>query len=320
MKFSRLVELFRERAEHLAANGETTGKFRSNAYKVAADTIAANTKGTDNATKRIIDTLQISDYMKKTAVYVAKNGVFERPQKQNVDGEEKKIDAVLLSRQLTEFMGVGKVKADELISAGMKNINEIHMKKYKDMLTDATKLFLDKKPLAKIPHEDIRALEPFLIKFEEKEAKVILVGSYRRKKDFSSDIDVMIVSANPDILVDYKNAIANTLNIYPYSVGPDKFSMIIDARTFLKKSDAVYKIDAFRTNPLSEIPMLLYSTGSKEFNIQMRSLAKKRGLLLNQNGLYKKESDGSTTRIANLNTERAYFDYLAMTYKEPWER
>ncbi len=319
MKFNRLVELFREHANELAASSDVNGKFRSNAYRIAADTLAAEAKGTDNVTKRVVDTLSLSDYMKKTAVYVAKNGVFDRPKKPTDEKQPAPAKEPLL-RQLTDFMGIGKVKAEELIEAGLKSINEIHMKKYKDMLTDATKLFLDKRPLSKIPHDDIRSLEPFLTKFEEKEAKVILVGSYRRKTPFSSDIDVMIVSSNADVLVDYKKAIASTLNVYPYSAGADKVSMIVDARTLLKKSDAVYKIDAFRTNPLSEIPMLLYSTGSKEFNIRMRSVAKKRGLLLNQNGLYEKQEDGGMKRVPNLNSERAYFDYLGMTYKEPVDR
>jgi DNA polymerase (family 10) len=85
------------------------------------------------------------------------------------------------------------------------------------------------------------------------------------------------------------------------------------------KKDSIYKLDIFRVLPKDHIPMLLYSTGSKEHNIILRQIAKKKGMLLNQKGLFKKTASGMT-QIDGLNSERAYFTALGLKYKEPKER
>jgi DNA polymerase (family 10) len=313
MLFKRLAELFREHADMLRNSAESSAPYRARSYEAAAAVIEAKTKAEDHATKSAIDSLELTDYMKNTAKYVIANGHF----KKSTETKEEKVDSKMLLRELTDNMGIGLAKAQELIDAGLKKSNQIHMKKFRDLLTDATKLFLDKKPNSKIPNSDIKKLEPYILIAPY---KIKLVGSYRRNKEFSSDIDVMVVDENPDVLAEYKNKLAEKLEVYPYSVGQDKFSLIVDARKLLANSDSVYKIDVFRCSPANEIPMLLYSTGSKEFNIRMRSQAKKKGFLLNQLGLFRKKADGSTERVPDLNTEKDYFDILGMTYLEPHER
>ena len=83
----------------------------------------------------------------------------------------------------------------------------------------------------------------------------------------------------------------------------------------IEPNKKIYKIDVFRTSIEDQIPMLLYSTGSKEFNIVMRGKAKKLGYLLNQKGLFKKGE-----KVDNLTSEKDYFDILGMAYQEPRER
>ena len=220
-------------------------------------------------------------------------------------------------------MGIGAPRAKQLIESGITSINQLKTKKFYNTLPQETKLFISMKPNQKIPHDHIAKLEPYLSTPHLKatklnDFKVTIVGSYRRNKPYSSDIDCMVVSDNPatlDIFLNHLN-LQFKGNVHTYSKGQDKISTIINLQNIVRsKTPVVYKLDAFRTNIADEIPMLLYSTGSKEFNILMRKTAKKKGYLLNQKGLFK---DGKL--VPNLPSEKAYFDILQMDYKAPAER
>ena len=62
--------------------------------------------------------------------------------------------------------------------------------------------------------------------------------------------------------------------------------------------------------------MMLYATGSKGFNIIMRKKAKEMKMLLNQDGLFDRE----TNKPIPTANEHDIFETLGMDYKEPWER
>ena len=59
---------------------------------------------------------------------------------------------------------------------------------------------------------------------------------------------------------------------------------------------------------------MLYFTGSKNFNVQMRNIALARGYSLNEYGLKKDK------KLIMLHSEKEGFDLLGMEYKEPDER
>ncbi len=347
MNFDTLRAMFHDRAVELGESKEPSAKFRSTSYERVAHRLENDFKASDIPTKESIESMDISDYMKKKALEFmngkkktiktkkTKTLKMSKSSKKTVrklsksPSKSPKVSPKASSKspaksnpklikELSEFMGLGPERAKVLIEAGLTKINQIHMKKFKAMLPEETKLFIDLKPLQKIPNEHIKILEPY-IKNLQINADIILVGSYRRGKSFSSDIDVMIVSEDENIIEKFLVKLKEVLDdkVYPYSKGRDKLSLIVDmsASGLLEEKDKVYKIDAFRTTPDDKIPMLLYSTGSKEFNILMRGRAKKKGYLLNQKGLFK---DGK--KINNLNNEEAYFELLEMPYKEPKDR
>lgn len=236
--------------------------------------------------------------------------------------QNKTLDAVSktkLINELSNMIGIGPEKAKKLILEGLSDIKQLNNKKYKDLLPEETKLFMSLKPLREIPHEDIKMLEPYIIDSSKRIGKAYIVGSYRRKKPISRDIDVMLVSNKENALDKYLECIKKELPnaIYPYAKGNDKLSFIIDTSkaNIINTKNNVYKLDVFRTLPEDEVSMLLYSTGSKEHNIMMRQKAKKLGYLLNQKGLFK-----NGEKIKNLNTEEDYFNILGMKYKQPKDR
>jgi DNA polymerase/3'-5' exonuclease PolX len=366
----QLSDAFHNHAVELGESKDPTAKFRSTSYDRVASKIESMSKKS-KLTKADIDKLDISDHMKIIAnkllsggqMKKVKSGNSSKSKTSDIKSSKSKtsdikssrpIDNIKLLKELSEFMGIGKERAKVLIEAGVKNVNSLHMKKYFDLLPEETKLFIKLKPLTKIPHEHIDVLKLYIDSLEKPDLKIRLVGSYRRGKPFSSDIDVMIVSDNENAIDIFYKALSNELDgkVYPYSKGKDKLSLIVDMTDLLeqdmsymdeklikegrrkhdnvsymdeklikegrRKHDNVsyiYKIDVFRTLPEDEIPMMLYSTGSKEFNVGMRGKAKKLGYLLNQKGLFK---DGK--KIENLDTEEDYFNILDMEYKEPKDR
>lgn len=321
----KLAELFHDHAVELGESKEATARFRSTSYdRVASKIESINKKGT--LVKSDIDKLDISDHMKKVANKLLSGGKMKKVKSKTRSkvalktdtNVSKPLDTNKLLKELSEFMGIGTERAKVLIEAGVKNVNSLHMKKYFDLLPEETKLFIKLKPLQKIPHEHIDVLKPYIDSLEKPNLKLTLVGSYRREKPFSSDIDVMIVSSNENAVEIFYKALSDELDgkVYPYSKGKDKLSLIVDMTDLLESDTSyVYKIDAFRTLPEDATPMLIYSTGSKEFNISMRSKAKKLGYMLNQKGLFK---DGK--KIENLNSEEDYFTLLGMDYLEPKDR
>jgi DNA polymerase (family 10) len=73
------------------------------------------------------------------------------------------------------------------------------------------------------------------------------------------------------------------------------------------------QVDIYRTDPENFGAMYLFLTGPQEFNIIMRGMAKRKGMLLNQKGLYDRET---REWIAGENEEEI-FNALGLEWKEP---
>ncbi len=178
--------------------------------------------------------------------------------------------------------------------------------------TIATQIDLLYKPIRRIPRNIINYVEDITKSYK---IPFIYVGSYRRGSSSSSDMDVLIKRNNPlpsDFIETLNKKIGTYVYFYePYALGDSKISVILN----VKKYKVNVKMDIFITNKLEYPFALLYSTGSKEFNIMMRSRCKKMGLLLNQKGLYK--SDGT---LINCVSEKDIFEAIGMVYISPLKR
>ena len=73
------------------------------------------------------------------------------------------------------------------------------------------------------------------------------------------------------------------------------------------------QVDIYRTDPGNFGAMYLFLTGPQEYNIIMRAKAKRKGMLLNQKGLYIRDT---REFIAGKNEEEIY-DALGLEWKEP---
>jgi DNA polymerase (family 10) len=316
MKNADLLLLLDQKATRISSKRAPTARFRERAYRAVISRIRQNADLDAEVDAQSIKALGLTAHMTdKLIKWIEQN---KRPHAPN------------LVDQLTALVGLGAAKAHALVKAGLKSIDELEQDKWLARLPEETRLDLKYKPIRRIPHELLAELAPLLEidavagDYEEEDLRekvdmgisnriaysTTMVGSYRRKAPFSKDVDIMLVSDTKEAAIEAY--LKYLCSVFPetriYSRGPDKLALL------LVLGDKTIKIDVFATKPASHQAMLLYSTGSKAFNIRMRAIAKRKGLLLNQNGLFKGK------KKLPIESERGFFDELEMEWLEPEAR
>lgn len=175
-----------------------------------------------------------------------------------------------------------------------------------------------------------------------------IAGSYRREKPQSGDLDIVISARGAekrktwDIFMHRINSRSHNVHIMqPFAGNEDKITVLFRVqltnelksdvydlleqhhnRSRITKENAVYiKADIFLTRPDEYVFALLFATGSGKFNVRMRRLAKIRGYLLNQRGLYRRTADKSgILQLVPIKNEHEVFDLLNMRYLLPKDR
>jgi len=134
-----------------------------------------------------------------------------------------------------------------------------------------------------------------------KEVEIIdTAGSVRRKKETIGDVDFLVVSKNPEKVMDFFVSLPGIVKVW--GKGKTKSSVRmkegfdIDLRVVPKKSYGA---------------ALQYFTGSKEHNIALRRIAISKGLKLSEYGLFKGEK-----MIAG-ETEKEIYESLGMEWIPP---
>ena len=99
----------------------------------------------------------------------------------------------------------------------------------------------------------------------------------------------------------------------------EKIPLIPGQAAFVKGKDIIRymiqgeQVDIYRTDPENFGAMLLFLTGPQEYNIILRAKAKRQGMLLNQKGLYTRDT---REFIAGENEEEIY-DAMGLQWKVP---
>ncbi len=179
--------------------------------------------------------------------------------------------------------------------------------------------------LKPIPHETIIEVEKYLNKFD---FKFNICGSYRRKKNTSGDIDVLIEKKDKSL-----KEIIHILTKKKFLVD----HLTEDGGTkymgFCKiKNSHFMRID-IRLVPKESYPFaLLYFTGSKKTNTMMRNQAIKLGFKLNEYSLVKTNvpiypnnnfDKSNMTKVdmpVYFDSEEMIFECLNLTYIKPENR
>jgi DNA polymerase (family X) len=125
-------------------------------------------------------------------------------------------------------------------------------------------------------------------------------GSLRRRKETVRDIDILMVSEKAAKVMDVFVSLPQVKEVLAH--GKTKSS--------IRTSDDI-QVDCRVVDAKSYGAALLYFTGSKNFNIKIRQLAIKKGLKINEYGVFKGE------RFICGGSEREIFSLLGLAYIEP---
>jgi DNA polymerase lambda len=249
-------------------------------------------------------------------------------------------------KELSEIYGIGPVKASEfytlnnitnlkqLIQADKKGTIELsnQMKlgiKYKDQL------------VTKIPRILIASLDIFVydkLTTIDSDFISVICGSYRRCKDFSSDIDILITNKklkSKDDTGKYLKIVLDNLSKYfiidslttsynTHFQGFASFKLIPNLPSDYDKSIFNVKSNVIRLDIIT-IPIqyfysaLMHFTGSGDFNQKMRLHAKSLGYKLSEYGLISTDKSGKETHV-HIGSEQDIFDTLLLKYVSPEKR
>jgi len=210
--------------------------------------------------------------------------------------------------------GVGPVAAKALMQKGYRSIqdlkNALDLSEYK--FTNQQKLGLSHYDdlHTRIHRDEIVSFDKIIQKYANNDKQIVITGSYRRGAKTSGDIDILLTDKN-NFLNDFVQFLKDHFTfVGTLSSGKHKFSglFILDKR--------VRHIDILFVEKEKFYTALLYFTGSKIFNIKMRSRALAKGLSLNEWAL----SDKTGKQSFTITSEKDIFDILDMDYVEPSKR
>ncbi|MBW2981974.1 hypothetical protein KY343_03785 [Candidatus Woesearchaeota archaeon] len=135
--------------------------------------------------------------------------------------------------------------------------------------------------------------------------KIEAAGSLRRKKSTVRDIDIIASSNKPEKIIDTFTKLKNIQKVL--AKGPRKATIILKSGVQLDLR--VFSAESYGAG-------LFYFTGSKNYNIEMRKIAIKKGYKLSEYGLFDKQTG---KRIAG-KTEKEICKKLGVKYLKPEQR
>lgn len=229
-----------------------------------------------------------------------------------------------LVEELTTVIGIGSITALNLIkSYNIKSLGDLKSRVASGdiQVNDKIKLGLayegqfektiKRKYITKIYDEIKKHISIFSI----------VCGSYRRGKETSHDIDILLCDDRLQTLNDVKQS----TRLYKIIKKLKKENIITDDITsehvktkymgFTTYKGKKYRIDIRLIPKESLYTAIVYFTGSYEHNIKMRNKAKKLAYKLSEYGIF-----NVMGKMVEINSEEEVFSVLRMRYLEPYER
>src|SRR3989344_201294 len=145
----------------------------------------------------------------------------------------------------------------------------------------------------------VEEIENHLKKIKEVQ-RVIAAGSFRRRKETVGDVDFLVTSSKPEVVINTFTTLQDIIEVMAKG----------ETRAAIKLKSGL-NVDLRVVPEESYGAALNYFTGSKEHNIALRQIAISKGYKLNEYGLY----DGEK-RIAG-KTEEEIYEALGLRYIEP---
>lgn len=304
-----MAEIFREIAKILQIKGDNP--FRIRAYEKAAQNISDLTQDVAVLARqeRLFDIPGIGEDLADKITEIVDTGRLKA-----CEELKKSIPAGVL--ELLNIPSVGpktaKLLYDELKIQGveglekaikqgrLKGIFGIKEKTVDNMLKgiEVFKRGKERMPL----FQALQAAEEFITglgKMPEVK-KAVCAGSLRRQKETVRDIDILVISGKPAKVMDAFTRIASVRDVLAKG----------DTKSSVRTKEDV-QVDCRVLEEKSFGAALLYFTGSKNFNIKIRQIAIRKGLKINEYGVFRND------RFIGGRTEEEIFKILGLAYIEP---
>jgi DNA polymerase (family 10) len=303
---AEIAAMFDQAAELLEIGGEN--QFRIRAYRRAARTVEGLPKSVGSLLKSGGDLSELPGIGKDLAGKIAdivKTGHFDL-----LDTLKRKLPGDL--GEMAALPGLGpkrikllydrlKVRTVDDLRRAIKTGRLRELRGFGPRMEEKLLGALEKPQPAKrfklaVAEAEAEALAGFL----RHSGRVVVAGSYRRRRDTVGDLDVLVTAkdgaAVGNRLVTYENVAQVVAH------GPTRTTVIL--RSGLQ-------VDVRAVPEESYGAALLYFTGSKAHNIALRGLANQHGWKLNEYGLF-----SGRRRIAGA-TEEDVYEKLGLPYIEP---
>jgi len=220
---------------------------------------------------------------------------------------------------LTNLYGLGPKNIEKLKDHKIYNMSDIN-KSNKHLLSSQALISLKyaKKLYKPIPRKYIMDFENYIksiVKYD-----ITICGSYRRGCETSNDIDILIGDKRiktktmaEKVLKEIIKIINVEDTLFPLETLKTHF------QGYMKYKRKTFRLDIVSI-PYESLPFaLLYFTGSRKNNIEMRKQAKLLGYKLNEYGLWKLINN-TYKRIKNITTEKNIYSKLLLEYDDPTNR
>ena len=135
---------------------------------------------------------------------------------------------------------------------------------------------------------------------EKETERMMVAGSYRRRKETVGDIDILAISGKPGKTMDHFTGFEETRKVL--SKGASRSSLVLNSGL---------QVDLRIVEKQSWGSALLYFTGSKAHSIALRKLGQERNWKLNEYGIFEGKN-----RLAS-QTEKSMYEKLGLRYIEP---
>lgn len=312
MKNKEVAEKLYELASYLEILGEM--RFKINAYIEAARRIENLSMPIENLAKegKLTEIKGIGEGIAKKIVQYLETGKIDK-----LEEVKKKIPPTLI--ELLDIPGIGPRGAYALYQKlGIKNIEDLRKAAIEGKIRELDGFGPKKeenilKALQEAKKKEIRRInlgvalpiaefvKENLIKGAPVE-KIEICGSIRRMKETIGDIDILVTSKNSEKVMDY----FTNMEIVKEVVNRG------DTKSTIITPEGI-QIDVRVVEPISFGAAVQYFTGSKQHNVKIRELAIKRGLKVNEYGVFKIDSD---ERVCGEKEEEVY-DILGLPLIPP---
>lgn len=227
-----------------------------------------------------------------------------------------------------QIYGVGPKKAQDLIKAGHTTIQGLREAATKDpkLLNKNQQIGLRyyEQLLQRIPRAEMDQHAILLMAAKPAALEGVLVGSYRRGRPDSGDIDMLLRTASatvdaPAALQQFVHTLKAQGYIQEVLAHGDHKCMAICAlpSSGTTGSSSARRLDLLITPP-TEFPFaVFYFTGSDTFNVAVRNHALSRGYTLNEHALTQLSSG---KQVSGVRTEQELFKLLKLRWVEPVDR